>query len=334
MERYIADSANLLDNVTVHQRLWKSNVKEARARLHAVIANSVIAAACVVYFGPLDQGVRSKLLLDWLKRCEFGTSQFENVDNVRRTASVSFRSTLLQNESDRCEAGLLSRDGRDYQGENSATTQGNLNQSEIASSPHGAVNQPEIASDSRGAGNQPEIASDSRGAGNQSEIASDSHGARNQNTAMISSFGKEDALAVQEAARNINATSNREPVYQEITADLDQHHELTDGESLETGSMSPINLFVSSDDFSLVQLLGSIDETYRWEMRGCSCDPHDIDNALILRTSMLHGKHSWLLLVDPDQKAETWLRMLSRTQTKGLYYSSLDECLVAFYKIH
>ena len=322
MERYIADSANLLDNVTVHQRLWKSNVKEARARLHAVIANSVIAAACVVYFGPLDQEVRLKLLLDWLKRCEFGTSQIENVDNNRQTASVSFRSTLLQNESDGCEEGLLSRDGGGYQGDNSATTQGNSNQSEIASSPHGAVNQSEIASDLHGAGNQ-------------SGIASDSHGAGNQNTAMISSFGK-DALAVQEVARNINATSNREPVYQEITADLNQHHELTDGESLETGSMSPINLFVSSEDFSLVQLLGSIDETYKWEMSGCSCDPHDIDNALILRTSMRHGKHNWLLLVDPDQKAEAWLRMLSRTQTKGSCYSTLDECiyLVAFYKIH
>lgn len=72
MGKTVEDSEHLLESFAMHQRNWKNEVKEAKSRLRSAIANGLLTAACITYFGPLNHQTRSSLIQDWLERSEIG----------------------------------------------------------------------------------------------------------------------------------------------------------------------------------------------------------------------------------------------------------------------
>lgn len=100
MGKGVKESEHLLDSFAVHQRNWKNEAKEARSRLRSAVANGLLTAACISYFGPLNHQMRSSLIQDWLERSEIGDFDpgldLQKPENLRALTMSSIHSQQTQ----------------------------------------------------------------------------------------------------------------------------------------------------------------------------------------------------------------------------------------------
>ena len=68
MERRITKANTLLDHMSPQNNFWRQELKTSRGLLRTSLADALLAAASVIYHGPLDSHTRAELLDDWLRR--------------------------------------------------------------------------------------------------------------------------------------------------------------------------------------------------------------------------------------------------------------------------
>ncbi|KAH3716365.1 hypothetical protein DPMN_059086 [Dreissena polymorpha] len=73
IERKISRAVNLMENMSMQNFMWKSELRKAKHQIFTAPGDALITAACVCYQGPLSDKLRGELLQDWLERCKQGT---------------------------------------------------------------------------------------------------------------------------------------------------------------------------------------------------------------------------------------------------------------------
>lgn len=71
---------------------------------------------------------------------------------------------------------------------------------------------------------------------------------------------------------------------------------------------------LTRSSYTLQDILSDFDELSGWRMTNLPTDLHSVQNALLMRVSCYKRKHCWPLLVDPDNQAEMWVKVLQRTR--------------------
>lgn len=71
-------AAHLVNSLNDYYESWKTTLEVAQQHLATSPGDALIAAACVCYFGPLNQKAREELFLDWLKVCDGTTREISN----------------------------------------------------------------------------------------------------------------------------------------------------------------------------------------------------------------------------------------------------------------
>ncbi|XP_052798483.1 dynein heavy chain domain-containing protein 1-like isoform X5 [Mya arenaria] len=72
IERKISRAVNLMENMSMQNFMWKSELRKAKHQIFTAPGDALITAACVCYQGPLSDKLRGELLQDWLDRCKQG----------------------------------------------------------------------------------------------------------------------------------------------------------------------------------------------------------------------------------------------------------------------
>ena len=85
-------------------------------------------------------------------------------------------------------------------------------------------------------------------------------------------------------------------------------------DSIDASSVSSKNLLAVRENFTLQDVLSSFEELSIWKLKNLPTDVYSIHNALLMRVSCKNRLHCWPLLVDPDNKAEMWVRVLQGSQ--------------------
>ncbi|CAG5130195.1 unnamed protein product [Candidula unifasciata] len=73
-------------------------------------------------------------------------------------------------------------------------------------------------------------------------------------------------------------------------------------------------LLPTRPNLALQEILSDFDELSEWRKQNLPTDLHSVHNALIMRVCCHNRKHSWPLLIDPDNQAEMWVRILQNNQ--------------------
>ncbi len=89
-----------------------------------------------------------------------------------------------------------------------------------------------------------------------------------------------------------------------------------DLESIDASSVSTRNLLAVRDNFTLQEVLSDFEELGSWKLQGLPSDVHSVHNVLLLRVAVVYWRHSWPVLIDPDNKAEVWIRALQGSSRK------------------
>lgn len=74
-------AAHLVNSLNEYHESWKTTLNVAQQHLATSPGDALIAAACVCYFGPLNQKAREELFLDWLKVCDGTTREMSKQIN-------------------------------------------------------------------------------------------------------------------------------------------------------------------------------------------------------------------------------------------------------------
>ena len=68
LEDSLSEADGTLAGLSEHHMQWKSAVRQARAAVNTLLADSLLTAAYLVYCGPLEPSRRDGLLSDWMSR--------------------------------------------------------------------------------------------------------------------------------------------------------------------------------------------------------------------------------------------------------------------------
>lgn len=64
-----------MGNMEEQHKSWKDSLDLSNSHLQTAPGDSLLAAACTTYMGPMDESTRALVLADWLHACSNGRYQ-------------------------------------------------------------------------------------------------------------------------------------------------------------------------------------------------------------------------------------------------------------------
>lgn len=241
-------------------------MKKASAHVDTAPADALITAACVCYFGPLDDKTRAKLLQDWIKFCRSGgITVSSSLPEERESLDARLQNFMTESLSVHSHA-------------ESVRSEPNEADSSLAGDDNvGHESRPNTCSSraSRAKGDHPPAV----------------HVYPYRPSIQESSVGKGELRS-------------------ELGETGSSHFSMETEDDEDEDSSSPL---VLRRDFSLQDILSSVEELQDWKLAELPMDVHAVQNALITRVCSENRNHFWPLLVDPDNQAEAWVRALQKS---------------------
>ena len=71
---------------------------------------------------------------------------------------------------------------------------------------------------------------------------------------------------------------------------------------------------MNRNSYLLQEILSDFDELSGWRLENLPTDLHSVQNALLMRVSCYNRKTCWPLLIDPDNQAEIWVKVLQTSR--------------------
>ena len=137
----------------------------------------------------------------------------------------------------------------------------------------------------------------------------------------------DDVSSLHETERASSAGSSMHPMYRNIAVyDTSIHFRLEnrldnidmtaniDLESIDASSFTTRNLLAVREKYTLEDILSSFEEYSTWKGKNLPTDSQSIQNAIIMKICCGNRKHCWPLLIDPDNQAEMWVKILQESQ--------------------